>query len=181
MGVSEKVNEHKEVFILSYGCDLDHSNINFLVKERLMPFSHKKSPNETDICVQYEVFDVNRKKHKQLYYGHKFYINKIRLEAFLYSLSKLKGNHVYANPLVRGHAYALIDGVEYTGRIYESFEDAQTLVFIDEESINNIPLREKLPSLRKELHFLKTPINIPFEESDLLVAKWVKSIINEIK
>jgi len=64
MGVSEKVNEHKEVFILSYGCDLDHSNINFLVKERLMPFSHKKSPNETDICVQYEVFDVNRKKHK---------------------------------------------------------------------------------------------------------------------
>lgn len=184
MGVSEKVNEHKEVFILSYGCDLDHSNINFLVKERLMPFSHwhnKKSPNETDICVQYEVFDVNRKKHKQLYYGHKFYINKIRLEAFLYSLSKLKGNHVYANPQVRGHACALIDGVEYTGRVYESLEDAQTLVFIDEDSTNNMPLREKLPSLRKELHFLKMPINITFEESDLLVAKWIKSIINEIK
>ncbi len=177
------MNEQKEVFILSYGCDLDHSNIAFLVKERLMPFSHwhnKKSPKETDICVQYEVFDVNRKKHKQLYYGHKFYINKLRLEAFMYSLSKLKGNHVYANPQVRGHAIALIDGVEFTGRVYESLEDGQNLIFLDEESTYNIPLREKLPTLPIELHFLKIPNNIFFEESDLLFGIWIKSIINEI-
>jgi hypothetical protein len=29
----------KTVFLLSYGCDLDHYNIDFLVKERLMPFA----------------------------------------------------------------------------------------------------------------------------------------------
>lgn len=34
-----EVNKLKEVFILSYGCDLDHNNIDFLVNERLMPYS----------------------------------------------------------------------------------------------------------------------------------------------
>jgi len=31
----------KTVFLLSYGCDLDHNNIDFLVKERLIPFDEK--------------------------------------------------------------------------------------------------------------------------------------------
>ena len=138
------MNERKEIFILSYGCDLDHSNIAFLVKERLMPFSDfysKKLPNETDICVRYETFDINPNKHRELYYAHAFFINKIRLEAFMYSLSKLKGSHVYLNPRVRGHIKATIDGLEYTSRVYGTLEDRETLIFIDEESTNNIELR----------------------------------------
>jgi len=177
------LNELNEVFILSYGCDLDHSNIDYLVKERLLPFSHwtyKKQPKETDICVRYETFDINPKKHKQLYYGHKFYINKTRLEAFMYSLSKLKGNHIYLNPRARGHAYVYIDDLEYTGRVYKTLDGGQKLVFIDEESENNYPLREKLPVLRKDLHYLKIKSDLTFEESDMLISNWIKSIINEI-
>ncbi len=177
------MNHQKEVFILSYGCDLDHSNIDYLVKERLLPFScwtYKKQPKETDICVRYEVFDINPKKHKQVYYGHKFYINNTRLEAFMYSLSKLKGNHVYADPRVRGHVIAFLDGVEYTGRVYESLEDDQNLIFLDEESIYNIPLREELPTLPRDIHFLKIPNDLYSEESELLFGNWIKTIINEI-
>lgn len=176
------MNEQKEVFILSYGCDLDHSNIAFLVKERLMPFSNwlnKKLPNETDICVHYEAFDINRKKHEQLYYGHDFYINKIRLEAFKFSLSKLKGEHIYVHPQARGHIETLIDGLEYTGRVYETLEDEQELIFLDEESTNNIELREILPSLPRELQFLKIPNNTIFEEREVLFSNWVRKIINE--
>jgi len=177
------VNEHEEVFILSYGCDLDHSNIDYLVKERLLPFSHwtnKKRPKETDICVRYEVFDINPKKHKQLYYGHKFNINKMRLEAFMYSLSKLKGNHVYVHPKVRGHVNVYIDDLEYSGRVYQTLVNDQKLIFIDEESENNFTLREKLPKLQKDLHCLKMQSNITFEERDLLVTNWINRIINEI-
>lgn len=176
--------ERKEVFILSYGCDLDHSNIAFLVKERLMSFSNwysRKSPKETDICVRYEAFDINRNKHQQLYYGHEFYINKIRLEAFMHSLSKLKGSHVYLNPLVRGHIEATIDGLEYTGRVYETLEDGQQLIFIDEESTNNIALRDKLPSLPKDFQYLKIPKDTNFEESYSLFSSWIQSIISKPK
>jgi len=178
------VNERKEIFILSYGCDLDHSNIAFLVKERLMPFSDwysKKSPNETDICVRYETFDINRNKHQQLYYAHAFFINKIRLEAFMYSLSKLKGSHAYLNPRVRGHIETTIDGLEYTGRVYETLEDGEELIFVDEESTNNIELRDNLPFLPNELQFLKIPKNTSFEERNLLFANWIQKIISEIK
>ncbi len=178
------MNERKEVFILSYGCDLDHNNIAFLVKERLMPFSDwysRKSPKETDICVRYEAFDINLTKHKQLYYAYSFYINKTRLEAFMHSLSKLKGNHVYLNPRVRGHIEATIDSLDYTGRVYENLEDGEDLIFVDEESINNIKLRERLLSLPSELQVLKIPKNKSFEERNLLFANWIIGITPEIK
>ncbi|MGE7919815.1 hypothetical protein ACQKM9_12810 [Viridibacillus sp. NPDC093762] len=178
----------KEVFILSYGCDLDHSNIDYLVKERLMPFSveraywrKEKPPKESDICLYYDVFEINRNKLNKGYYGNTFYINEMRLESFMYSLSKLKGNHVYGNPNVRAHAYVFIDNVEYTGRIYESLVDNEYLVFLDEESLNNIELREKLPSLQRELHYLSMPKGLSLEERDLLVAEWIRRIISEVK
>ncbi|MGE7919808.1 hypothetical protein ACQKM9_12770 [Viridibacillus sp. NPDC093762] len=178
----------KEVFILSYGCNLDHSNINYLVKERLIPFSvnraywrNEKPPKESEICLIYDVFDINRNKHKDnLYYLDKFYINEVRLESFLYSLSKLKGNHVYAKPNVRGHAYVQIDNVEYTGRIYKTLEDGVCLVFLDEESEHNIELREKLPFLPSGLHFLKMSNDLSLEDSNTLVAEWIQRIINEV-
>lgn len=178
------MDEHKEVFILSYGCDLDHSNVAFLVKERLMPFCswYNRNPaKETDICVRYDAFDINRNKHEELYYSHTFYINKIRLDAFMHALSKLKGNHVYLNPCVRGHIEATINGLEYTGRIYEKLVDGEELIFIDEESKNNIEIREKLPSLPKELQFLKMQKNKSFEERNLLFVNWIQRIISETK
>ncbi|WP_155592260.1 hypothetical protein [Lysinibacillus cavernae] len=73
------MKKYEEVFILSYGCDLDHSNIDYLVKERLLPFSHwhnNKTPKETAICVRYEAFDINPKKHKQLYLDINFILIK---------------------------------------------------------------------------------------------------------
>lgn len=179
----------KEFFILSYGCDLDHNNIDFLVKERLMPYSvnrtylqnKKHMPKESDVCLYYDVFDINRNKHKDnIYYVDKFYINEVRLKAFMYSLSKLKGNHIYANPKVRGHSYVSIDNVEYTGRVYESLVDKNRLVFLDEESSENIELRNKLPLLPRELHFLTIPNGVSFEKSDLLVANWIKKIKNHV-
>ncbi|QNK87807.1 hypothetical protein H7992_22005 [Sporosarcina sp. resist] len=182
----------KEVFIFSYGCDLDHNNIDVLVKERLMPYSDHRSylrnempPKESDICLKYDVFDINRNKHKDnLYSLDKFYINKVRLEAFMYSLSKLKGDHIYANPNVRGHATVNLDNVEYTARVYGAVVDEvddKRLVFLDEESLSNVELREKLPSLPSDLQFLTMPIEITLEERESLVSEWIQRIICEVK
>ncbi len=98
----------------------------------------------------------------------------------MYSLSKLKGNHVYVHPKVRGHVNVYIDDLEYTGRVYQTLVNDQKLIFIDEESENNFTLREKLPKLQKDLHCLKMQSNITFEERDLLVTNWINRIINEI-
>ena len=175
----------KELFILSYGCDLDHSNIDFLVKERLMPYSvdraywrNERPPKESEICLKYDVFDFNRNKHKDnLYSFDNFYINEIRLEAFMYSLSKLKGNHVYAHPNVRGHVNVDLDNKEYTARVYRSIENDKRLIFLDEESHNNVELREKLPSLPSDLQFLTAPSGITYEETQLFVSEWMQRII----
>lgn len=41
----------------------------------------------------------------------------------MYSLSKLKGDHIYANQNVRGHANVFIENVEYTARVYGPIVD----------------------------------------------------------
>lgn len=180
----------KEFFILSYGCNLDHNNIDFLVKERLMPYSSNKAyrknkkylPKASDICLSYDVFDINRNKHKDnLYYIDKFYINEERLKAFMYSLSKLKGNHIYAAPNVRGHVNVSIDDVEYSARVYSTLSKNDSIVFLDEEGSANAELRERLPFLPTELHCLTISDDVSFEESDLLVIEWIQRVISEVK
>lgn len=60
----------KEKLLLIYGSNLDHSNINFLVKDRLSRFEVKsgyiprKTDTNRDILFHYDVYDVNLEKHK---------------------------------------------------------------------------------------------------------------------
>lgn len=60
----------KTVFLLSYGSDLDHNTINFLVKERLKPYARGKGnklnmkvSRHPEIILIYDVYDVNLNKH----------------------------------------------------------------------------------------------------------------------
>ena len=179
----------KEVFILSYGCDLDHNNIDFLVKERLMPYSvdraywrNERPPKESEINLQYDVFDINRNKHNDnLYSFDKFYINEVRFEAFLYSLSKLKGDHIYAVRNMKGHVTVYLDNKEYTARVYMTVKDDKNLIFLDEESHENIPLREKLPYFPSDLRFLTVSSEITYEEAQVLVSEWIQCILSELE
>lgn len=176
----------KTVFILTYGCDLDHSNIDFLVNERLLPFKkyynkpNKRISNNPEIKLVYDVYDVNRKKHiENKYFLEEFYITETQLKAFEYSLSKLKGNTVRCNPSIRGHYFLRISGIEYSARNYHSLEKTE-LIFLDEEEVNNKRLRKLLNTLPEEMQWLEVSLGKNFEEREQMVNNWIKTLLSKI-
>ncbi|WP_421664358.1 hypothetical protein [Lysinibacillus telephonicus] len=115
----------KKILLLTYGCNLDHSNIAYLVKDRLRPFEIKwgeiprKVDPKRDVLFQYDVYDVNMEMNKRSgdVYFHQYLISEDHLSAFEYSLSKLnKGIHTRCHLDARGHFYVEIDNVEYSAR-----------------------------------------------------------------
>lgn len=176
----------KTIFLLSYGCNLDHNNIDFLVKERLMPFTKYKGnkPNKTiprtpEILLIYDVYDVNRNKHvDNKYYLEEFFISETRLQAFEYSLSKLKGHHMQCRPYARGHYNVFIDGKEYSSRVYQTLSSDNELFFLDEETFHNIGLREKSHNLPSELQWLTLPQKLDPADRGSAISNWIQKIIN---
>lgn len=176
------------VFLLSFGCDLDHSNIDFLVKERLMPYAiteknEMKMKNSKHLAVRmmYDVYDVNRNKHvDNKYYLEEFIISEAHLLAFEYSLSKLKGNHIRCRPYARGHYDLTINEKEYSTRVYQKLSDDNELFFIDEESIHNISIRKKTHKLPSELQWLMLPKDIKTNERESSINEWMQTVLNFI-
>lgn len=177
----------ENVFLLSYGCDLDHSNIDFLVKERLMPFAHKenkmnkRNSNDLSIRMLYDVYDVNSKKHiDNNYYLEEFIVSEAHFLAFEYSLSKLKGNHIRCRPYARGHYDLTINGKEYSTRVYQKLSGDHELFFIDDEAIHNIVLRKHIHALPNELQWLVLPKNIEDIKRECAIFDWIQSSLNFI-
>ncbi|WP_251659725.1 hypothetical protein [Sporosarcina aquimarina] len=174
------------MFLLSYGCDLDHSNIDFLVKERLMPFAIKredktKRRNVKDLTIHlmYDVYDVNWNKHEDnKYYLEEFLISETHLLAFEYSLSKLKGNHSRCRPYARGHYDLTINEKEYSLRVYQKLSGDKELFFIDEESLHNTSLRIQNHKLPRELQWLLLTTEIETYEREAAIIEWIQTVLN---
>ncbi|VDG96802.1 Uncharacterised protein [Lysinibacillus sphaericus] len=176
------------VFLLSYGCDLDHSNIEFLVKKRLMPNAitkenkmNKRISKHLTIRMMYDVYDINWNKHvDNKYYLEEFVITEAHLQAFEYSLSKLKGNHIRCRPYSRGHYDLTINGKEYSTRVYQEILGDNELFFIDEEAIHNLCLRKQNHKLPSELQWLMLPKDIETTERESAINDWIQTVLNFI-
>lgn len=176
------------VFLLSYGSDLDHSNIAFLVKERLMPFTlakesktNKRNSKHLTIRLMYDVYDINWNKHvDNAFYLEEYSISEAHLLAFEYSLSKLKGNHIRCLPYARGHYELTINGRDYSTRVYEQILEETELFFIDEEAIHNSRLRQQNHKLPKELQWLTLSKSIETTERDAAILEWMNTILRII-
>lgn len=174
------------VFLLSYGCNLDHSNIEFLVKKRLMPYAITKENNKNKrnskyitIRMMFDVYDINWNKHvDNKYYLEEFVISEAHLLAFEYSLSKLKGNHIRCRPYVRGHYDLTINGREYSTRVYQEILGDNELFFIDEEAINNLSLRKQNHKLPSKLQWLMLPKDIEIAERESAINDWIQTLLN---
>ena len=143
----------KEKLLLIYGCNLDHSNINFLVKDRLSRFQvnygyiPRKSEKNRDILFRYDVYDVNLERHINSADGwfNDYLISECQFEAFEYSLSKLTiATIVRCQPNIRGHYEPIINGVEYSALIRRTNDEKRDIVFIDLNSENNAMIRSKM-------------------------------------
>lgn len=178
----------KTVFLLSYGCNLDHKNIDFLVKERLLPFArregnkaNKKIARHPEILLMYDVYDVNWNKHvDNKYYLEEFFISEAHLQAFEYSLSKLKGQHIRCKPYARGHHELSIDGKEYSVRVYRTLSGDSELFFLDDEAIHNGRLREKNHILPDDLQWLMLTKNINTTEREAAISEWLREILKYV-
>lgn len=175
----------KTVFLLSYGSDLDHNTIDFLVKERLKPFARRngnklnmKVSLHPEILLMYDVFDVNLNKHvDNKFYLEKFLISEAHFQAFEYSLYKLKGHHIQCRPYARGHYELSINGNKYSARVYQTLSNDKELFFLDEEAIHNSSLREKNHELPIDLQWLVLPKDIDKTERETAIFDWMNKVL----
>ncbi|MGM7682637.1 hypothetical protein ACSVDA_10840 [Cytobacillus sp. Hm23] len=175
------------VFILSYGCSLDHSNIDFLLNDRLMPFKkfynnvNKNISSNPEIKLIYDVFDVHSERHTEnKYFLEEFYISKTQLASFEHSLIKLKGNHIRCRPNTRGHIYTYINGKEYTGRVFVTSEHKKHLIFLDDESMDNAELRQKLHLLPEQLQSLVFSNDFEYKDIESIFTEWIQILIERL-
>ena len=175
------------MFILSYGRNLDYNHIEYLLKDRLMPyvkFHNKHNKNiakKHEIKLVYDTYDVNKEKHQEnKYIFGEYYISEALLQGFEYSLKKLKGYHFRCDPRVRGHYTVTINNKEYSARVYHKLDPKEGLVFLDEEEYSNIELRKKIHLLPQNLHWLTLSLDYTFEEKEVKVRQWIKTIIEHV-
>ena len=178
----------KTVFLLSYGSDLDHNNIDFLVKERLKPFArckgnklNKKVSRHPEILLMYDVYDVHLNKHvDNKYYLEEFLISAAHFQAFEYSLSKLKGHHIQCRPYARGHYELSINGKNYSTRVYQTLSSDKELFFLDEEEIHSSSLREKNHKLPTDLQWLILPKDIEQTGRETAIFDWINEVLKYV-
>ncbi|MFD4929190.1 hypothetical protein ACFWMS_09685 [Peribacillus butanolivorans] len=137
----------KDYFLFTFGCNLDHSNIEYLVKERLESFvrpimvnnnwtnQNPKIRKDSNIHFTY---DVDDKKHKEnLYYIKDYYISEEQLCGFEYSLRKLKGNHIWCRPNTRDHFNMKIKEIDWA-YIYVTINNDIEIRLLDREVPNSL-------------------------------------------
>lgn len=176
----------KEKLLLIYGSNLDHSNINYLVKDRLSRFQvksgyiPKKTDKNRDILFHYDVYDVNLEKYSLSADGwcNYYLISERQLEAFEYSISKLNtGTIVRCKPNIRGHHDPIINGVEYSALVRETADEKSEIIFIDLNSYNKEKIHRQLHLLPEEMQILIIDNRISYEEKEIKVKEWIEQLL----
>ncbi|MEK4535655.1 hypothetical protein NST21_09950 [Peribacillus sp. FSL K6-1552] len=180
-----------DYFLLTFGCNLDHSNIEYLVKERLEPYVRpiKKNNKWTDentkirkdstIHFMYDVYDVNDKKHSEnLYYIKDYYLTEAQLLGFEHSLRKLKGNHIWCRPNTRGHFNLKIEEIEYTGHIYVTVNNDKEIRLLDREEPNS--LRGQIHLVPEKDQWVELPRSMTEEEKDKRTLNWIRESLIKV-
>ncbi|MEK4536211.1 hypothetical protein NST21_12875 [Peribacillus sp. FSL K6-1552] len=182
----------KDYFLFTFGCNLDHSNIEYLVKERLGSFvrpiivnnnwtdQNPKIRKDSNVHFTYDVYDVNDKKHNEnLYYIKDYYISEEQLFGFEYSLRKLKGNHIWCHPNTRGHFNMKIEEIEYTGHIYVTINNDIEIRLLDREVPNS--LRGQIHLVPEKDQWIELPRSLTEEEKDKRTLNWIEESLIKVE
>ncbi|WP_156028891.1 hypothetical protein [Sporosarcina sp. D27] len=131
--------------------------------------------------MMFDVYDINWSKHvDNKYYLEEFIVSEAHLVAFEYSLSKLKGNQIRCRPYSRGHYDLIINGKDYSTRVYQKLSGNNELFFIDEEAVHNICIRKQNHKLPRKLQWLMLPKDIETAEREFAINDWIHTVLNFI-
>ena len=176
----------KKILLLTYGCNLVHSNINYLVKDRLSPFEiewgniPKNVDGKRNVLFQYDVYDANIENNNKVsdIYFHQYLISENHLNAFEYSLSKLnKGMNTCCHLDARGHIEIEIDHIEYSARTLIPIDKKTIIILLDEEAEANAFIRFQLHLLPAELQYLIVDYKLSYDEQKFKMKRWIQQIL----
>ncbi|WP_234032863.1 hypothetical protein [Paenibacillus faecalis] len=173
--------------MLTFGCNLDHSNIDYLVKQRLSQlkgrlqedYFNPKLNKGAECILNYQVIDTNFDKISSKYYLDDYHVTEAQKSGFKYSLDKLKGTHVWCNPRIQGHAYCVVDNNEFSFNVYQSLEGMEyRFPQYDNVDYNaDIILRNNLHKMLEEDQYLQLPNNLSDDEKDEITIQWIQNLI----
>lgn len=179
----------QKILLFTYGCGLDFSIINNLVKEKLSPFEIKWDdiPETVDgkrnILFRYDVYDVNLENNRRLadIYFHLYLISEEHLSNIERSLTILNnGEHIRCGLNAMGHIEVEINNIEYSARSLISIDKKTIIYLLDEEAEANALIRSQLHLLPIELHYLILDYGLSYEKRKLKVRSWIQQIYNLI-
>jgi hypothetical protein len=174
-------------FLVTFGYNLDHSNIDYLVSDRLSrhkgriqkdyfdPVLHKGAA----FILNYQIIDTNAARVSQRYYLDDYHVTEAQLQGFLYSLNNLKGTHMLCNPTKQGHHWTVIDEIEYSCYAYQTL-DGRDLRFIEynNDTRADANMKKGIPRIPEHQHYLTFPSDCSQEEKDRRLTDWFKGIID---
>ena len=180
----------KEILLAIYGCNLNHSDLSDLVKNRLGNFeiawgNPSENANEKrNILVQMDVYDVSMEMNRKSgdIYFHQYLISEDYLNAFENALSNLNvGFKKRCHLNARGHIEVEIDNTEYSARTLVTLDNETIIYFLDEEAEANKYIRPQLYRSPSELHYLTLNYKLSYEERKTKVQNWIEQILLNCK
>ncbi|MBL3729711.1 hypothetical protein JIN86_08860 [Lysinibacillus sp. HST-98] len=175
-----------QLTILSYGTDLDNQAIQHLIDKHLLIGAQEHGGKIME--VKYDKYDSDIKKDLDgHYYTETYYVNERRLIEFEKELRKLSGKHIRCQFGVRAHFDVDLKGSIFSTRLYRTLDclsvyrekiEGQYIFFIDNESIDNQMIRNKIHILPKKLQSLSLPINFTNSQKELYVKDWISKILD---
>ncbi|NMO95020.1 hypothetical protein HII30_04365 [Paenibacillus lemnae] len=178
--------EKRRTLLLTFGHNLDHSNIHALVQDRLAknkgglqkdyfdPVLHKGA----EVILNYRTIDTNFNRISDKYYLDDYHLTESQINGFQYSLQRLKGCHVFCEPRIRGHAYAVVKGIEFSFYVHRSLDGIDYLFpqYWEDANADQI-VRRQLPKLPEHEQFLEMPAAISDAEKDEIKMSWILKLV----
>ncbi len=185
MGFRVKLDKRR--FLLTFGRNLDHSNIDYLVKSRLSKYKGRIQKDYfnpilqkgAELILNYQIIDTNFDRISSKYYLDDYHITEAQKNGFFLSLKKLKGTHVWCDPRIQGHAFCVVDGIEFNFYVYRSLEgqDYRFPQYYSADSNADPIVHSQLPKMPEEEQYLQIPSDLSREVKDEITIEWIKKLI----
>lgn len=191
-----KLNNNQEMFslltklrnqltILSYGTDLDNQAIQHLINKHLLLGVQEQDGKIMEI--KYDTYETDIKKDLDgHYYTETYYVSENQLIEFEKELHNLSGKHIRCQFGVRAHFDVDFNGSNFSTRLYRTVDcssvyrekiEGRYLFFIDNESIDNEVIRNKIHILPEKLQTLSLPINFTNSQKEIYIKDWISQIL----
>ncbi|MGE7909699.1 hypothetical protein [Lysinibacillus xylanilyticus] len=177
----------KHIAFLTYGNQLDEKAIDELIATYL---TEESNDDSNKFNIRYDTYDADVKSPHRNHWIFGIQMDKELLLEFEATIQRLDGTHIRIQHRSRGHYEVEIDGKLYSTKVYWTREcskvyrkpvEGKYLLFIDEESEDNVLLRSKMHLMPEKLQSLSISATISREEWEVYVRDWIKRLLKIIQ